>query len=73
MPKQLSRQQAKLVDNRFRPTLGYLNKMLDRKHIVGFAPHDKLLRLVFEARDAMHGHCVELHCQNSRHVVGKRG
>jgi hypothetical protein len=72
MPKQLTCEQAKLVDNRLGPVLGYLNKMLDRMHIVGFAPQDKLMRLVVEARDAMHGLCVELHYQSCGHGVGKR-
>jgi hypothetical protein len=73
MPKQLTRDQSKLVDNRLRPMLGYLNKMLDRMHTVGFLPDDKLLRLVVEARDAMHGLCVELHYASCGHGVGKRG
>ena len=72
MPIQLTREQAKLVDNRLRPVLGYLNKMLERMNVVGFAPQDKLMRLVAEARDAMHGLCVELHYLSCGHGVRKR-
>jgi hypothetical protein len=65
--------QAKLLDIRLRPTLGDLNKMLDRMYTVAFLPEDKYLRLVAGACDAMHGLCVELYYQSCRHGVGTQG
>jgi hypothetical protein len=43
MPKQFVREQAKLEIDRVSSTLGYLNKMLDRKRNMGFFPNDKYL------------------------------
>jgi hypothetical protein len=69
----LTNAQAAAIVGRLRPTLGYLNRLERRMETCGFPPDDRLLVLVREARDAMHGLTVAMHYTGCCGQVGRRG
>ncbi len=73
MPRrQLTAEQASALAEKLRPMLGYLNRLHRRMEKVGFLSDDPSLKLVTDARDAMHELTIDLHYESCRHQVGRR-
>jgi hypothetical protein len=50
----LTEEQARALNNKLQPILGYLSKLKRRMVFKGFRPNDAVLRRVVEAEAAMH-------------------
>ena len=57
----LTKEQAKTINAKVQPSLGYLFRLRERMVKKGFPPSDPLLTLVDKAYDSMHRLFVELH------------
>src|SRR5436309_1144254 len=68
---QLKTWQAKKLDDRLRPTLGYLFRLAQRMQKQGFPDNDKLYRLTVKSYEALHQLCVETHYLSCQSGVGQ--
>ena len=69
MATELTRDQSDALLAKLRPTLLYLNRLVDRMDKAGFAPDGDLRS--FTARDAMHRLTVEIHYVSCRGSAGR--
>lgn len=54
-------EQAREIHETLMPTLGYLNKLLQRMDQRGFPDEDPYCKSAIAARDALHDLCVKTH------------
>jgi hypothetical protein len=57
----VTKDQAKTINAKVQPSLGYLYRLRDRMVKTGFPPNDPLLKLVENAYDSVHRLFIELH------------
>jgi hypothetical protein len=72
MPPDVTREQNDALMAQLRPMRPYLGRLQKRMEKVGFLPDDQSLKLVTQARDAMHDLSVDLHYESCRHQVGRK-
>jgi hypothetical protein len=68
----LTKEQARALKNKIRPTLDYLGRLKRRMVRRGFLNDDPLLTAVVKAEDAMHALHVEIHYLSCGDKVGRK-
>ena len=69
--RDLSKEQAAKLQRQVRPLLVYLHRLRDRMEYRGWAPKDKLFKLVVDAHEAVFQLHVELHYLTCDSGVGE--